>query len=399
MITGRDIIVVGQQPWDTTIGSNVKDLALEFSKKNRVLFVNAALDRRTKIQQGDTEGVQKRLAIINGEKDGLEKVNDNFYIFYPDVLIESINFIKWTPIFRLFNKLNNKRFAKSLQKALERLQFKNFILFNDSDMFRSYHLPELLKPALSIYYSRDNLIYTSYWGRHGKVLEPELIKKSDLCLANSVYLESYCKKYNSNSFYVGQGCDLSTFKNDETVKIPENLIQIKKPIIGYVGALLSLRLDEKILLFMAKSKPNWNIVLVGPEDEDFQKSSLHLMKNVYFLGAQKPETLPNYIKGFDICLNPQALNPMTIGNYPRKIDEYLAMGKPTVATKTEAMSVFKEYVYLATTKEEYVELTEKALEENKVYLENKRIAFAQTHTWENNVAEIYKAIAKTAHPN
>ena len=122
------------------------------------------------------------------------------------------------------------------------------------------------------------------------------------------------------------------------------------------------------------------------------------MSNVHFLGPQKPESLPSYIKGFDVCLNPQALNPLTIGNYPRKIDEYLAMGKPTLATKTEAMNVFEDYVYIAETKEDYVRLAEKALAENNSELEKNRIDFAKMHTWEKNVEEIYKAIESVQHP-
>ncbi|RZK92441.1 MAG: glycosyltransferase family 1 protein [Pedobacter sp.] len=392
IIENRDIIVVGQQPWDTPIGSNCKDIAIEFSKHNRVLYINAPLDRRTKFQQADTEGVKKRMRVIKGEEDGLEEIAPNFWVFYPDVINESINWVKPTAIFRILNKINNKRFAKSVKKAIQRLDFRNFILFNDSDMFRSYHLKELLNPTTSIYYSRDNLLATPYWGKHGKHLEPELIKKSDLCVANSVYLANYCRRYNPNSFYVGQGCDLTTFKNDDSVVVPGSLAAIPKPILGYVGALLSIRLDENILIHLAEQKPDWSIVLVGPEDDDFKGSKLHQLKNVRFLGPQKPETLPAYIKGFDVCLNPQVLNPLTIGNYPRKIDEYLAMGKPTLATKTEAMSVFEDYVYIAETKEEYVPLAEKALVENNADRESLRIAFAQTHTWEKNVEKIYKSI-------
>jgi len=393
IIENRDIIVVGQQPWDTPIGSNCKDIALEFSKHNRVLYINAPLDRRTKFQQADTEGVKKRVRVIKGEDDGLEEIAPNFWVLYPDVINESINWIKPTAIFRIFNKINNKRFAKSVKNAIQRLNFNNFILFNDSDMFRSYHLKNFLNPTTSIYYSRDNLLATRYWGKHGKHLEPELIKDSDLCVANSVYLANYCKKYNPHSFYVGQGCDLTIFKNDDQLLIPESLAGIQKPILGYVGALLAIRLDENILIHLAEQKPSWSIVLVGPEDEAFKSSKLHQLKNVHFLGPQKPETLPAFIKGFDICLNPQAVNPLTIGNYPRKIDEYLAMGKPTLATRTEAMSVFEDYVYIAETKEMYVTLAEKALVENSTAKENERIAFAQTHTWEKNVEEIYKAIA------
>lgn len=396
MLENRDIVIVGQQPWDTSIGSNCKDLALEFSKHNRVLYVNAALDRRTGIQQRNTEGVKKRMRIIAGKQEGLEEISSNLWVFYPDVILESINWIKITAIFRVLNKINSKRFAKTIKTAISKLNFKDFILFNDNDIFRSYHLKELLNPNLSIYYSRDYMIATPYWARHGKTIEPELIKKSDLCVANSVYLANYCKQFNPNSFYVGQGCDFEIFKNDDSVQFPEDLSTIKKPILGYVGALLSIRLDENILIHLAETKPDWSIVLVGPEDEDFKKSKLHQLKNVYFLGAKKPETLPSYIKGFDICLNPQGVNPLTIGNYPRKIDEYLAMGKPTIATKTEAISIFKDYIYIAEAKEDYVLLAEKALIENSTDLANERIKFAHTHTWEKNAEEIYKAINHVA---
>jgi glycosyltransferase involved in cell wall biosynthesis len=391
-IENRNILVVGQQAWDTAIGSNCKDIALEFSKHNRVLYINAPLDRRTKIQQAQTDAVKRRLASIRGQQSGLEKINDSLYVFYPDVMIESINFIKWTKVLTWVNRYNNKQLAKSIQKALDALHFTDFILFNDGDMFRSFHLKELLRPSVNVYYSRDNLMATDYWGKHGKYFEPKLIAKSDVCVANSVYLTNYCKQYNPQSYYVGQGCDLRLFKNDDSVVVPDELKRIKKPILGYVGALLAARLAIDILIHLAKQRPHWSIVLVGPEDELFQQSELHQLDNVYFTGAKRPHELPAYIKGFDVCLNPQVLNPLTIGNYPRKLDEYLAMGKPTIATKTEGISIFKNYVYMAETKEEYLDLAEKALAENDSILRKKRIDFAHTHTWENSVAEIYRAI-------
>jgi len=59
MITNRDIIIVGQQPWDLELGSNCKDIALEFSKHNRVLYVNAPLDRITAIRYKNDLKVKK----------------------------------------------------------------------------------------------------------------------------------------------------------------------------------------------------------------------------------------------------------------------------------------------------------------------------------------------------
>ncbi|WP_246229568.1 hypothetical protein [Mucilaginibacter humi] len=56
------------------------------------------------------------------------------------------------------------------------------------------------------------------------------------------------------------------------------------------------------------------------------------------------------------------------------------MGKPVVATRTEAMSVFEQHTYLGETKEDYVTLIEKALAEDSPEKRQQRIAFAATHT-------------------
>jgi glycosyltransferase involved in cell wall biosynthesis len=236
------------------------------------------------------------------------------------------------------------------------------------------------------------MLYVDYWKLHGKTLEPELIRKSDLCVANSTYLASYCRQYNRNSFYVGQGCDLEMFINKQDTPVPADMAAIKKPVIGYVGALQSIRLDIALLEHIAKTKPEWSLVLVGPEDNEFTASSLHQINNIHFLGSKPPDSLAAYINAFDVCLNPQIVNQVTIGNYPRKIDEYLAMGKPVVATRTEAMSVFEEHTYLGETKKDYVTLIEKALTEDSEEKRQARVAFAATHSWENSVNAIYEAI-------
>jgi teichuronic acid biosynthesis glycosyltransferase TuaH len=397
MITNQDIIIVGQQPWDVEIGSNCKNIALEMSKYNRVLYVNSPLDRITLFKQKNTPAVQKRLQVIKGKADGLIKLQDNLWNYYPDRIIESINKITIDAIYTILNKLNNKRFAASIQKAIDQLGFKDFILFNDNDMFRCFYLKEYLKPAISIYYVRDYMLAVGYWQLHGTKLEPELIAKSDLCVANSTYLSNYCKKYNDRSFYVGQGCDLELFTGYDKQKAkPSDIAALPQPLIGYVGALQHIRLDMAIISYLAQQHPDWSIALVGPEDDEFKVSNLHEYKNIYFLGSKSPDLLPDYINAFDVCINPQLVNQVTIGNYPRKIDEYLAMGKPVVATLTDAMSVFAEHTYLCQTKEDYVTGIELGLKEDSTEKQQQRVAFASSHTWENSVKEIYNAITDTS---
>ena len=392
MLHNRDIVIVGQQPWDVEIGSNCKNIAKEFSKHNRVLYVNAPLDRITLLKHKNDPKIKRRIEVINRKADSIIEISNNLWNYFPDKILESINWIKNEKIFDILNRLNNKRFAMSIKKAIDMLGFKDILLFNDNDIFRCFYLKDILKPAKSIYYSRDFLLSVDYWTYHGKKLEPMLIAKSDVCVANSTYLTNYCKNYNAKSFYVGQGCELDIF-SDFAGSIPDDISNISKPLIGYVGALQNLRLNINLLIAVAQKKPEWSLVLVGPEDEEFKASKLHNFSNVHFTGSKQPKQLPAYINAFDVCINPQLVNEVTIGNYPRKIDEYLAMGKPTVATKTEAMSIFENYIYLGETSEEYISLIEKAMNENSEQLQQKRKLFASTHSWENSVKEIYKALA------
>ena len=204
-----------------------------------------------------------------------------------------------------------------------------------------------------------------YWNTHGKRIEPLTIKKADVVVTNSLYYTEYAKKNNKNSYMVGQGCDTSLFDDKKRqIEPAAELADITKPIIGYVGNIAHIRLDVNLLVYIAQTLQEMQIVLVGPEDQVFKESELHQLSNVHFLGSKPENRLPEFIKGFDICINPQVLNITTIGNYPRKIDEYLAMGKPVLATKTVAMEYFAEHTYLAETKEEYVTLIKKALTEN-----------------------------------
>jgi teichuronic acid biosynthesis glycosyltransferase TuaH len=392
-----DIIMVGQQPWDVEIGSNNKNIAYEFSKNNRVLYVNYALGRSSSIRYKKDDRVIKRLDIINHKTDGLTEIQPNLWVYYPDVIIESINWVPGPFLYSQFNRLNNSRFAKSILKAINRLDFKNYILFNDNDIFRPFYLKEMLKPKLSIYYSRDFLLTVDYWKQHGQDIEPKLIAKSDICVANSVYLADYCRKYNPNSYYIGQGCDIDEFVNFNG-DMPADIAFLKKtqkPIIGYVGALQNIRLNIDLIKNIALNLPDYNFVLIGPEDDYFKKSDLHSISNIYFLGYKPVEMIPAYIKSFDVCINPQIINDVTIGNYPRKIDEYLAMGKPVIATKTLAMSVFKEHTYLCRNITEYISSIKSALSEDSPELQQQRIKFASDHTWENSVKKIYSAINKT----
>ncbi|MFB6456056.1 glycosyltransferase [Chitinophaga sp. Hz27] len=391
-VQNRDIVVIGLQPWYTPIGSNCKNIATEFSKHNRVLYVNVPLDRKTIYTEKSDANILHHKERLQAKDNSLVQISDNMWNLYPLSVMESVNWLPSTNLFRIFNKINNRRFAAAIAAAVKSLNFKDIILFNDNDIFRGYHLKELLQPDIYIYYSRDYLLAVDYWRKHGQVIEPLHIAKADIGVANSKYLADRLKSYNPNSYYIGQGCELGLFNPELTIPRPADLPPADKPILGYVGALTSLRLDISLLTEMARRQADWNFVLVGPEDEDFKNSALHGLPNVHFLGRKAMTALSGYVKYFDVCMNPQLVNDMTVGNYPLKVDEYLAMGKPVLATATPTMELFREHVYLAANVNEYMEMAMQALAENNAERAAIRRSFALSHTWENSVAGIYEAI-------
>ncbi|SFP94680.1 glycosyltransferase [Parafilimonas terrae] len=393
-LKGKDIVVVGLQPWYYHVGSNCKDIASRLAEHNRVLYVNKPLNRKTWVSKTKDEGVQLHYDLVKESGNKVEKIKKNMWQFFPASVIESINWLPSTSVFKKINYVNNKRFAKDIESAIKELGFKDIILFNDNDIFNGYYLKELLSPSLYVYYCRDYLRGYDYWKKHCDTLEPELIEKADVVVTNSEYYANYCSSYNASSYYIGQGCNTRLFNADTAYEMPVDLKNIPYPIIGYTGVLDIERLDEEIIAAIALQYSNANIVLVGPEEENFLKSKLHNYSNIHFLGRKKLQELPAYVNAFDVCINPQVKNEITKGNYPLKIDEYLSMGKAVVATRTEAMRMFEPFTYLSDSPAEFADLIEKALTEDNDKLRTERIVFAGSHTWEKSVEKLSAIINK-----
>ena len=394
IIQNKNIVVVGLQAWDEPLGSNCKDIALEFKKYNKVLYVNYPINRKSLWSKSPNDFLKKRFNVLKGKEPEISQIDKSFWVLNPKVIMEPSNWLKVPFLFDWLNKYNNYRFSLRIKAAMSMLKFENIILFNDQDIYRGFYLKEYLKPNRFIYYIRDYLLGVDFFKLNGSRLEPKLIKKADLVVCNSVFLQQYAKKYNNRSYYVGQGCDLTIFNPLITYNKPESMLEISGPIIGYVGALASHRLDISLLYALAEKNPKWNLVLVGPEDDVFINSILHQLKNVYFLGNQPIHLLPDFISFFNVCINPQLVNSITIGNYPRKVDEYLALGKPTVAVDTPTMQIFSEFVYLAKDQDCFLNEVKKALEESSDLLKKGRIQFASSHTWENSFYAISDAFSK-----
>lgn len=389
-----NFVFVSLQRINTDRESTSTSLAKELAKDHKVLYVNSPIDRKTIYSSETDEYTKAHIKAIRSKQDPLVQVNNNLWVLNPVSIIESINWIPLTKVFSVVNWINNIRFANNIKSALKRLNFEKFILINDKDIFRSYYLKELLKPEKYIYLDRDYTLGVDYWRKHGVTLEPKLMQKSDAVVCNSYDFTNRAKQYNTKSFYIGNGFDMERYNNSTTHAEPDDLREIPGPRIGYVGALLKLRLNLELMVEMAKARPKWNFILIGWEDEDFKNSELHAMSNVHFFGKKHTQEVPAYIEHFDVCINPQIVNDITRSNFPLKVVEYLALGKPVVATATNTMNeVFSEHTYLADNKEEFVQQIEKALAEDSPSVKQERLNFARSFSWENVANMLMEAIS------
>lgn len=385
-----NFVIFSLSRWNENFGCNIRDISYELAKQHRVLFIDVPLKRKEKwFNKKSDKVVEVRQRETKGTN--LVKVSENLWHYIDFSVLESVNSIGNSRLFDFINKINNRRFAKVIRKAISQVNFDEYILLNDNDIYNGLFLREHLNPLLYVYYLRDRLSAMSYWKKHAARLESRLIEQVDLVVANSVYLSDSAAIINKSSFYIGQGCDIDHFaKRPDEFEINQTLKDIKRPIVGYIGALNSERLDISLIHELATRLRDFSFVLVGKEDFSFEQSDLKKLKNIYFTGNKDFAQLPKYLYSFDVAINPQLVNEITIGNYPRKIDEFLAAGIPVVATETPTMIPFSDHVYLGKTVQDFVNLIHRALSEDNPERRIERKKFAANHNWQNSVELMMK---------
>ncbi|GAB3342688.1 hypothetical protein GCM10027299_57730 [Larkinella ripae] len=388
-----NFVITSRQPWEEKqLGSNIRDMARTLSKNHPVLFVNEPLDWSARLSKKSGRAQRRDEFVAENGGRHLIQAEENLWVLSPKSLLGSFNWLPDTPLYDWANRYNGTVLATEIKRAVAELSWKSYVLINDNDMLQGFYLKELLRPEVYVYYLRDNFLAVDFWKRHGARLEPLLMSKVDLVASNSMYLANQAGRYSPHSVYVGQGCDLKMFDPAAITDVPADMVSIPRPRIGYAGALTGLRLDGDLIGQVATQRPDWQIVLIGTTDDSFPTERLKALPNVTFLGAKTPREIPAYLAAMDVLINPQVLNEVTIGNYPRKIDEYLAMGKPVVAGKTETMALFDQHVYLAENTEQFIARIADVLNGKVLSSPEERIAFAWEHTWENSVGMLTDAI-------
>jgi UDP-galactopyranose mutase len=188
-----------------------------------------------------------------------------------------------------------------------------------------------LDPILTVYDCMDELSAFKFAPAELKELELKLLSKADLVFTGGNKLFEAKKKFHTNLYSFPSSIDKAHFLLARgNVKDPIDQASIPHPRLGFYGV-LDERLDIQLLDELARLRPEWNIVLVGPVVK-IDPQTLPSHSNIHYLGAKKYDELPAYLSGWDIAIMPFAINESTEFISPTKTPEYLCGGKPVIST-------------------------------------------------------------------
>ncbi len=217
-------------------------------------------------------------------------------------------------------------------------------------------------------------------------LENDLLSSSDCVITTSVSLHQKAHEYNQNTALIRNGSDIKHFANLPSCQ--ESLI--KKPIIGYYGA-ISDWFDCELVARCAKHYPNYSFVLIG-NTYGADLRPIENLPNVHLLGEKKYEELPNLLSCFDVCLIPFKINNLTLATNPVKFYEYISSGKAVVTVELPELKDHQDICYFSKSQQEFIDNIQKALDENDNEIISKRKAVALANSWKSRVDDFEKKI-------
>jgi len=387
MLKNHNIICFGFADWDNPFRTNQHHIMKRLAVQNRVLFVESLGLRQPVFQKKDILRIFKRL--IKGLR-GIKKINENLYVYSPLV----IPFHK----FYLIRKLNNFILKNAIRKIQKKLSFTRPILWGYVPNIVDFK--KFFDEKLTVYHCVDELSANPLIpGAVVSQKENELIKTADIVFFTSKPLYEKKKILNKNTYYLPNVADFEHFSKvwREKLNIPEEIKNIKKPVIGFVGAISKYKIDFSIIEYILQTHRDWSLVFIGALGEGEKAldiSNFSKYRNFYYLGPKPYSELPSYLSYFDVCIMPNLINEYTKNMFPLKFFEYLSTGKPVVAIDLPSLEEFRKYFYSATDKNSFVQKIEEALNESSVELKNQRIEIARQFTWEKRIEEMSEIINK-----
>lgn len=274
------------------------------------------------------------------------------------------------------------------------------------------HFVDQFDPRLVVYHVVDE--YSAYPGlseaqrAQQRDLDRQLSARADLVFCTARSLVEARRPLNSNTHYMPNAVDYQAFQRaaegctdgapaaEESARgAMDQLQRLPQPLLGVVGG-LNVKVDLDLLREVARLRPDWTLALVGPVSYGVSEDDLAPLRrlpNVCFTGPLPHQQVPAAIAACDVCLIPYRLTEQTRHVNPLKVYEYLAGGKPVVATPLPELTQFAGTVRLAGDADAFVAAIAAALPEaDDPAAQARRRAIAAANTWDQRVAQMVELV-------
>ncbi len=162
--------------------------------------------------------------------------------------------------------------------------------------------------------------------------------------------------------------------------------RIPGPRAVYVGTLDS-RLDIAGLVLLGQARPDLQIVLIGPAPSAPYIAPLKALPNAHIRGEVGRREVIAVLRNSELTLLAHRRTPLTEAMSPLKVYEYLAAGKPVLATDLRPVRGFGARVHMSESVSDFIELVDPALAQGTL-AEDERLAFVSANAWPSRHKEI-----------
>ena len=387
-LKNQNIIIFSQMQFDGKLESTNYTMAKHLAKDNFVYYVDRPFTWFDYIKFKNTPAFKKRRAhFFSSSNSIIETEIPNLKIIISPP-VPSINMLPEGKFYRMALKLNEWIVGSRVNKVIKNLKITDYIYINSYN-FTLPTLHKLFNPTLSVYHCVDPII-EPYQTRHGLISEDLLIKQVDMVICTSKELRNKKALLNPNAYFIPNAANISHSLKTLNPDLKESAILagIKKPIIGYFGA-IERRIDYDMMQTLFKTNRDKSFVMIGPIDRYYIKEEEYNAPNLYLPGPVPYEELPAVLKGFDVAIIPFKKDEVSSDIFPLKLFEYLGSGRPIVSTNfnPDLKDFTFDTVPYCTTAAEFSAAIEVALNDT-ADLQKRRLEVAADNTWEHRINEI-----------
>lgn len=254
---------------------------------------------------------------------------------------------------------------------------------------------EHLNPEIIVYDCMDELSAFKFAPPELTIREKELFRRADVVFTGGHSIYENKKDHHHNIYAFPSSIDKHHFGGARTIKTdPADQAGIPHPRFGFFGV-VDERFDIDLIAEVARIKPEWHFVILGPVVK-IDPASLPNYDNLHYLGGKKYDELPSYIAGWDIATIPFAMNESTKFISPTKTPEYLAAGKPVISTPIR--DVVRPYgdnklVHIVNNAQEFVAAAEKELAKKRRHTWLKKVdEFLMGNSWDRTWSKMVRHI-------